>query len=387
MKILAHAITCRAAGALTVALNFFRSYAEGDFPHEMVVYGPTGVGYEDLPKNGLRLELAPKVVHKGLARPWVDNVWTRGILEREKPDLLFSMGSIAYPTRVPQVVLYHWPYAIYPEREIWSRMTPVDRANRGIRRWLFSRRSRYATRFAAQTETARARLEKLWGLDNVSVVPNAVSLPAEHFGGELGPAAKRAAAAIPEGQRGLLCLTRYYPHKNLDVLLRVCRRIRDEKLPFVVFTTVSPGDDRSAGGWIESIRSEGLEEVLVNLGTVPMQEVPGLYAVTAGLLLPTLMESFSGTYVESMFYRRPIFTSDRDFARDVCGDVAWYFDPHDADDIVATLRSAFDDASAMEARVSAAREHCDGFATWPEVTRRYVEVFEQAARERGVAVA
>ena len=48
MKILAHAITCRAAGALTVALNFLRSYKDGGFPHELVVYGPQGVGYEEL---------------------------------------------------------------------------------------------------------------------------------------------------------------------------------------------------------------------------------------------------------------------------------------------------------------------------------------------------
>ena len=31
--------------------------------------------------------------------------------------------------------------------------------------------------------------------------------------------------------------------------------------------------------------------------------------------MPTLLESFSGTYVESMYFEKPILTSDLDFAK------------------------------------------------------------------------
>lgn len=380
MKILVNAIACRTAGARTVALNFLRSYADGDFPHGLVVQGPQGVGYESIGGANLRMEIAPKIVHNGLVRPWVDNVWLPRILERERPDVLFSMGSIAYPTRVPQVVLYHWPYAIYPEREIWSRMSWLDRANRGFRRWLFGRRARHASCFAAQTETARARLERIWGLSNVAVVPNAVSLPggAGVAGGDI---ARRAAEAVPDGSLALLCLTRYYPHKNLETLIPVARAIREQQLPIVVLTTVSPDDDRSAAGWIETIRRQGLQRVLVNLGTVPMEEVPALYASSNGLLLPTLMESFSGTYVESMFYGVPVLTSDRDFAHDVCGDVAYYFDPLDPTSILDTVKRAFGDPGELARRVDAGRARCESFPAWPEVTRRYVELFERVYRD------
>ena len=42
-----------------------------------------------------------------------------------------------------------------------------------------------------------------------------------------------------------------------------------------------------------------------------------------------------------MFHQRPIFTSDMDFARGVCGEAAFYFDPLDATDILATVEQAF----------------------------------------------
>jgi len=386
MKILVNAITNHTAGSRSVGLNFLRSLAQGHFEHELVAYAPRGVGYESISGGGLRIEFAPPIVHRGHARFWVDHVWMRRVLERERPDLMYAMGSIAYPNRIPQVVLYHWPYAIYPEREVWSRMTPRDRLDRGFRRWLFGRRARYASCFAAQTETARARLERIWGLTNAAVVPNAVSLPNGSGPGGSGStrggaALARARQAVPPGARALLCLTRYYPHKNLEILVDVGRRIRDRALPLVVLTTVSPDDDRSAARFLDDVRREGLEGVLVNLGTVPMENVPALYDFSSGLLLPTLMESFSGTYVESMFYGRPVFTSDRDFARDVCGDVAYYFDPHDPDSILATLQGAFDDPDGLARRVEAGRARCAGFPHWPEVTRQYVELFERVYRE------
>jgi hypothetical protein len=49
-----------------------------------------------------------------------------------------------------------------------------------------------------------------------------------------------------------------------------------------------------------------------------MSDVPKWYKATQALLLPTLLESFSGTYIEAMHFERPIFTSNLDFAKEVC---------------------------------------------------------------------
>jgi glycosyltransferase involved in cell wall biosynthesis len=381
VKVLVNAITCRVAGARTVALNFLRSYRDADYPHDLVVYAPADCGYDELESPRIRVRIAPPIVHRGLARPWVDNVWARGIAAREQPDVLFAMGSIAYPTKLPQVVLYHWPYAIYPEDEVWDRMNAVDRTNRRIRRWLFGRRAHYASFFAAQTETARGRLQRLWGLDNVAVVPNAVSVPTGR-----GPDTATDAApgslpdgTIPAGKHALLCLTRYYPHKNVEILLPLARKIRETGAPFVLLTTISRDEAPAAAALLDEVERDGLGEVLVNLGTVPMDEVRAVYDRSAGLLMPTLLESFSGTYVESMYYGRPVFTSERDFARDVCGDVAWYFDPHDPEKILDVIRGAFDDRDEMARRIEAGRRRCEGFATWPESTEKLVRLFEAAA--------
>ena len=377
MKLLVNAVACRVAGGRSVALNFLRSYRAGRFPHDLVVYAPDGAGYEELEGDRLRVELAPSWVHRGFARGLADNVWFRGVLAREEPDVLFAMGSIAYPTRLPQLVLFHWPYAIYPEREVWERMRPREQLSRTVRRWLFARRARHADCFAAQTSTSRERLERYYGLEGVAVVPNAVSVP---LGLDDAPSWSLPEVAIPPGKQALLCLARYYPHKNHDVLLQVAEGIRERDLPYVILTTVSPEEGPAAVDFLDAIQTRGLASVLINLGTVPMEEIPALYGESSGLLLPTVLESFSGTYVEAMFHRKPVFTSDRDFARDVCGDVAWYFDPHDPDSILETIHSAFADREALDDRLDAGRKRCEEFADWPEVTERYVRLLERVAK-------
>ena len=45
-----------------------------------------------------------------------------------------------------------------------------------------------------------------------------------------------------------------------------------------------------------------------------------------------MLETFSANYPEAMAMKRPIVTTDLDFARDACKDAALYYRPEDAKD-------------------------------------------------------
>ena len=99
---------------------------------------------------------------------------------------------------------------------------------------------------------------------------------------------------------------------------------------------------------MKTIKKYDLDDTNINLGPEMMDKVPNLYKACHGLFLPTLLESFSGTYIECMQFQKPIFTSDRDFSKDVCGDCAYYFDPHSPEDIINTIMVAFDEKDEMK---------------------------------------
>jgi glycosyltransferase involved in cell wall biosynthesis len=296
----------------------------------------------------------PRLLHSRLLRHTATSAFWRRIVRDEQPDVVFNMGNYAVPVSVPQVTLFHWPYAIYPDRDVWRRMGWPDWIRRRLRCVFLRRQLPFTSVMVAQTQTAARRLRQLYGI-NGRLEP----LPA------LGPRDSRTR---------LLCFTRYYSHKNIEVLLPVAKQLKDANAPFQIILTFAHDQNGRAKAIMEGIRRQGLDDYIQNIGPVDMQDVPRLYASVDALLLPTLLESFSQTYVEAMHFGKPIFTSDRDFAHDVCGDVAFFFDPHDPDDIVHTVTEAYRDRDALAVRIQRGKQRVAAMPDWHTVTGMLMDI-------------
>jgi glycosyltransferase involved in cell wall biosynthesis len=113
-----------------------------------------------------------------------------------------------------------------------------------------------------------------------------------------------------------------------------------------------------------------------------MEQIPALYTACDLLLLPTLLESFSGTYIEAMHYGVPVCTSDRDFAHVVCGEDAVYFDPTSAQDIHATIRRLLDDPALKARLIEGGRARAAAHPSWPDVAARCLVLLERIGESR-----
>ena len=69
--------------------------------------------------------------------------------------------------------------------------------------------------------------------------------------------------------------------------------------------------------------------MVTNLSPLSLDRCVEEYKKASCVFQPTLAEVFSATYLEAMAMGVPIITSDLDFARDVCGNAAYYFNPDD----------------------------------------------------------
>lgn len=379
MRIAVEAVALRSAGGLSVATNFLSTLREDSRGCDIDAFVPQNAGYKALESPQLRIHLVPAMFQKNWLRPMMDRLWLARRIAERRPDVVFAMGNMALPAQVKQVVLFHWPYAIYPESEAWKRMSWKDRLARRSRLRAFRRRLRYAEAVVTQTHTAARRLSSLFpGSYRTVVIPPAVSLIGRESANELRPD-----FGLPKKRIKLLCLTRYYPHKNLEVLLPLAEQVARQAQPFAIITTLSPDQHPGARRFLERVRTRRLETIIHNVGPVGMEEVPSLYRATDGLLLPTLLESFSGTYAEAMYWKRPIFTSDRDFARDVCGNCAFYFDPLSPESILDTVQEAFRDERLLADRVEQGHERVLRLPDWSAVADQYIDLFEEIVSGRG----
>ena len=262
----------------------------------------------------------------------------RRVVRDLKVDVVFGFGGIPIHCSVPQLYLFQWPYAVYPRSKAWQRMDIASRLGKRARLWAFSRYIGGVTAVIAQTNTMKLRLGEEYGVRNVHVVPVAVSR-AQNSDLNVGGFER------PVGKVVFLCLTHYYPHKNLEIFVEVGRIIRSRGLPYVIVITIEEADHRGARRLLRTIAREKLGGTIVNIGRVRHEQVATLYRQSDAMVMPTLLETFGITYIEAMFHRRTILTSDLDFARDVCGEAAIYFDPMNAHSVVGAMeRSCREDA-------------------------------------------
>lgn len=286
------------------------------------------------------------------------------LLQRYRIDFIFNFGDIIIPTRVRQVYLFDWAYAVYPESTLWRSMRWKDWLVRKTKVWMIRRYIDRPDTVIAQTRNIKNRLEKLFHLRNVVVIPNAVSFQAP-------PATDVQQFDLPGDRFKMLVLANYAPHKNFGVLLEVGKIIQARKLPYCIVTTLAEDPGQPGEEFRRAVRERRLEDVIRNLGRITPEQVPLAYAQCDALLSPTLLESYGLTYVEAMHFGRTILTSDFDFAHDVCGEAAFYFDPFRAESVLEAMESAYRQPELRVEKIRHGTCKVQQLLTWPEVFARY----------------
>lgn len=345
MRLLANAVGLRAGGGLTVGLNCLRGIHELRPEYEMLALVPAECGYEALCTE---LSIPFKAFRRNGLYPawrlWFDQVLVPVMARRWSADVLFTMNNqAAWKVTCPQLLLFHNPYYIYPVAEWPSLLAPFDWASLLLQRALFAVNVRRCARIAVQTPVAAKRLRDHYGIepDRLTVIPNAIALEHDGAVSEAGRTLTRRMRAAASGRTSVLTLARYYPHKDLEFIVRVARRLREiGDRQFVFFITVAADHHPGAHALLETIARERLAADVVNIGPLEHGELRSAYEAVRISFLPSVLESMSGTHLEGLHYRVPIVTTDRDFARHACGPAAHYFSPGHVDAAIEGLRAA-----------------------------------------------
>lgn len=361
-RIFVNAVSAKTGGGASILTNYLSLAVSDNGDDEYFVLTPSASAYERYASARVKIVDVPSLFKRSLMFPILQAVVIPKLIRELACDRVLNLADVPIPTAVRQCYLFDWAYAIYPKSEAWKRMGLKDWLVRRTKLFFLRHYSRYPAVTVAQTQTARDRLVQQFNPSKVVVIPNAVSL--DHLNG-----GEAKDFFFSTNRIKLLCLSHYYTHKNLEIFLSLGEKIKQQALPYLIITTIGENHNLGARKFLGAARSLGLEDVIQNIGPISMTDVPSLYAQCDALLLPTLLESFSGTYAEAMFHCKPILTSDFDFARDICEDDAYYFDPLNPSSILDAIQEMLADPEACRMRTLRAAQRLKEMPGWADVFR------------------
>ena len=126
--------------------------------------------------------------------------------------------------------------------------------------------------------------------------------------------------------------------------------------------------------------------MVTNLGPLDEEQVERWFDRSDALFLPTLLESFGLTYLEAAARRRPVITSDRDFARHACGEAGYYVDPEDPRDISDRVRELMAHLTEGTVRIPALPKSGQEGTSWNVVAARTLSVLHEVAADPGLSL-
>ncbi|MCL0041985.1 glycosyltransferase [Peptococcaceae bacterium] len=100
------------------------------------------------------------------------------------------------------------------------------------------------------------------------------------------------------------------------------------------------------------------------------------------LFMPSLLESFGLPFIEALAFGIPIAASDREFAQELCGDAALYFDPHSAESVSTALTALINDKDKYEQLSNKAVKRFQKIGlTWIDVAKKMLEISQRVVCE------
>lgn len=361
-NILINGLNSKTAGGKSILNNYLSILIKNSDKNNYFVLTPNCAEYIHFSNEWIKIIDINQYLKNVMLFPFVYLIILPRMLMRLKIDVVFNLADIPIATKIKQIFLFDWAYAVYPESIVWKLMDKKGLVNRRVKLFLFKKNLKYIDTIIAQSKVMKERLESIYGLRGVKIIPNAVSSENLSKGDFFD-------FKLPIGTK-LLYLTHYYSHKNLEIFIPIAKEILKYNLPYKLIITIDRSQHKSAEKFLINIKRDNLESVIHNIGPIKMSLVPSLYQQCDGLLMPTLLESFSGTFVEAMFHNLPILTSNFDFAIDICGEAAYYFDPLDKNSIIGAINLAFQNQELKEKKIVIGKEKLNELLTWEQVFKK-----------------
>jgi glycosyltransferase involved in cell wall biosynthesis len=206
----------------------------------------------------------------------------------------------------------------------------------------------FQTEYAKDTFKKRSKIKER----RLNVIPNAFDLSLrDYFNQETNTIQNSKESEIT-----ILCPGAGYIHKGFQFVPEIAyqlQRISDKKFKFVL---TLPFDSQL---WLH-IKSEierlNLKECIINHGPYKYTNLKNLLKTCNIVFVPSLLETFSASYLEAMCAKKKLEAADKNFAREVCRNYATYTNPQDGVRTAKAINEIFSNINVTKEELEISNE-------------------------------
>jgi len=291
-----------------------------------------------------------------------------------------SYSELSFETGLPYVLAIHdLQHRLQPE---FSEVSANGEWN--WREYCLGNGARYATLLLADSEVGKQDILNFYGPhgvtpDRVKVLP---FLPACYLAGDVPDTEQqrvRAKYSLPEHY--LFYPAQFWPHKNhmrIVQALGLLKQAHELRIP-VVFCGSCSGEirERTFRAVMMCSSQLGLEGEICYLGYAPDEDMSGLYAGAAALVMPTFFGPTNIPVLEAWSFGCPVLTSDIRGVREQVGDAALLADPTSVEAIAEGIYRLWTDRELGRTLSDLGRRRLAAYSR-EDYLRRLREILEEA---------
>jgi glycosyltransferase involved in cell wall biosynthesis len=132
---------------------------------------------------------------------------------------------------------------------------------------------------------------------------------------------------------------------------------------------------------LQAIHREGLQHRIFMLGEVDEAEKYWLYDYCSAFVFPSLAEGFGIPPLEAMLAGKPVFASTSTSIPEVCGNMAFYWDILEGEEMAKTVLQGLANTNAPSNNKDLLKAHACQYS-WQQSADKYIAVYKQLAEQQ-----
>lgn len=369
-NILINASTVKISGGLYVALDLITAFVNSKNLNVRII-SPDIRSFSTYISRAETI-FVPRFFFHYLFRPLLDFWWLPRKIRQFNPDIVISLSNLPAVTNKFQVFFHD---NAFMSMENLNNLFPSwkNRFIHQLRRIIFRQRLKYIDRIVTQTSLEEKKLKKNYA----KCPPINVILPILPSHLSTQNIARFEFGNATAGYIRIGCLSRYFSHKNIEILYDTARLAAQHNLSVQFVLTIQKKQGKQAKKLLQKMTQEDFGHRIINVGKIPRDRISQFVQSVDALILPSLCETYGLNSLEAWFHGKYYLLSDLDFAHEVCEHAALFFDPANPENILACVELLLKKDESLSGLLIRGKEKINSLPKPEEVVENILNLIEK----------